>query len=350
MTRKHGGSALLLVGCVIGLYASFVSWSVLQERINTIPYGVDEYGKPIFFNASLVVNAAQALFAALIGLLYSLVAYQRNPFDVFTKNDGQTGNKLLRYFCLVALTSSISSPIGYQLMKHVDYLVYLLAKSCKLIPVMIVHTALYRTRFLLEKHVVALMVTAGVAVFTLAHSKKKQALSVDDNDPILGVFLLAVSMILDGLMNSTQDQIFKLQRTTKLEAKVTGATLMTVLNLLVFVLTAGYTILFNFNQIKYTVGFIHRYPEVLLNVVSFAALGAVGQVFVFIILEKFDSLVLVTATVTRKMISMILSVVLFGHYLNMRQWIGVALVFGGIGYEALLKILSTKSTTKMKKS
>lgn len=340
MTRKHGGSAFLLVGCVLGLYASFVSWSVLQERINTRPYGIDQNGNPTFFKAALVVNAAQALFAALTGLVYSLVAYQRSPLDVFTKNDKQTANKLLRYFCLVALTSSISSPIGYQLMKHVDYLVYLLAKSCKLIPVMIVHTALYRTRFLVEKHIVALLVTVGVAVFTLAHSKKKEKMALDDNDPILGVFLLGVSMVLDGLMNSTQDQIFKIQRTSKVPAKVTGATLMTVLNLLVFVLTAGYTVVFNFDEITYTLRFIQEYPEVLLNVLSFAALGAVGQVFVFIILERFDSLVLVTATVTRKMISMILSVVLFGHYLNARQWVGVALVFGGIGYEALLKIVS----------
>ena len=39
-------------------------------------------------------------------------------------------------------------------------------------------------------------------------------------------------------------------------------------------------------------------------------------------------------TVTRKMFTMIISVVAFGHRLTSMQWLGVGLVFGGIGWEA----------------
>lgn len=42
-------------------------------------------------------------------------------------------------------------------------------------------------------------------------------------------------------------------------------------------------------------------------------------------------------TVTRKMLSMIFSVVAFGHSLSSMQWLGVGLVFGGIGAEAEMK-------------
>ena len=52
---------------------------------------------------------------------------------------------------------------------------------------------------------------------------------------------------------------------------------------------------------------------------------------------NFGSVTLVTVTVTRKMLTMILSVVYYGHSLNHKQWMGVALVFGGIGFEAYLK-------------
>ncbi len=41
-----------------------------------------------------------------------------------------------------------------------------------------------------------------------------------------------------------------------------------------------------------------------------------------------------TVTVTRKMVTMILSVIAFGHHLSSMQWLGVGLVFGGIGVEA----------------
>lgn len=53
-------------------------------------------------------------------------------------------------------------------------------------------------------------------------------------------------------------------------------------------------------------------------------------------LSIFGSLLLVTVTVTRKMLTMIISVVWFGHALTGMQWLGVGLVFGGIGIEAEL--------------
>jgi solute carrier family 35 (UDP-galactose transporter), member B1 len=53
-------------------------------------------------------------------------------------------------------------------------------------------------------------------------------------------------------------------------------------------------------------------------------------------LSHFGSLLLVTVTVTRKMLTMIISVIWFGHRLTPMQWFGVALVFGGIGIESEL--------------
>ena len=47
-------------------------------------------------------------------------------------------------------------------------------------------------------------------------------------------------------------------------------------------------------------------------------------------------MLLVTVTVTRKMFTMILSVVAFGHRLSHMQVLGVGLVFGGIGVEAAI--------------
>lgn len=48
-------------------------------------------------------------------------------------------------------------------------------------------------------------------------------------------------------------------------------------------------------------------------------------------------MILVTVTVTRKMLTMMLSVVAYGHSLTELQWLGVGLVFGGIGIEAKIK-------------
>ena len=66
-------------------------------------------------------------------------------------------------------------------------------------------------------------------------------------------------------------------------------------------------------------------------------------------LSIFGSLLLVTVTVTRKMLTMIISVVWFGHSLSSMQWLGVGLVFGGIGIEAELNKREKRAKEKAKR-
>lgn len=66
-------------------------------------------------------------------------------------------------------------------------------------------------------------------------------------------------------------------------------------------------------------------------------------------LSTFSSVLLVTVTVTRKMFTMILSVVAFGHRLTRMQWLGVGLVFGGIGVEAAIARREKQAKEKAKK-
>jgi len=42
-------------------------------------------------------------------------------------------------------------------------------------------------------------------------------------------------------------------------------------------------------------------------------------------------------TLTRKLFTMLLSVLVYNHKLTLGQWVGAAVVFGGIGVEAWVK-------------
>ena len=66
-------------------------------------------------------------------------------------------------------------------------------------------------------------------------------------------------------------------------------------------------------------------------------------------LSIFGSLLLVTVTVTRKMLTMIISVLWFGHSLSSMQWLGVGLVFGGVGIEAELSKREKKAKEMAKR-
>lgn len=101
-------------------------------------------------------------------------------------------------------------------------------------------------------------------------------------------------------------------------------------------------------ELSSAIAFLSRHPRALKDVLGFAACGAVGQVFIFYTLSKFSSLLLVTVTVTRKMLTMLLSVFCFGHSLTGGQWLGVLLVFGGVGAEGIVQRKEKKAKERAK--
>ena len=83
--------------------------------------------------------------------------------------------------------------------------------------------------------------------------------------------------------------------------------------------------------------FITSHPTCAGPIIAFATLGGLGQLFIFETIQHFGSLTLVMVTVTRKLVTMLLSVVVFRHRLSLGQWAGVGVVFSGIGVEAGVK-------------
>ncbi|KAL1971107.1 hypothetical protein VTN77DRAFT_58 [Rasamsonia byssochlamydoides] len=357
--------------CVAGIYASFLSWAVLQEAITTTPYPVrpptaEEPDPPTeLFTFSIVLNTIQSAFAAITGFLYlyfSTPKGQKVP-SIFPNR------RILLPLILVSITSSLASPFGYASLGHIDYLTFILAKSCKLLPVMFLHITLFRKRYPLYKYAVVLLVTLGVATFTLYHpgTTKKMAASTTSGRSLYGLFLLFINLLLDGLTNTTQDHVFS---SPHLYTRYTGPQMMVAQNFLSTVLTVTYLLTTPYllspsnsaipsllplqippsasTELSSAISFLSRHPQALKDVLGFAACGAIGQVFIFYTLSKFSSLLLVTVTVTRKMLTMLLSVFWFGHSLTRGQWLGVLLVFGGVGAEGIVQRQEKKAKERAK--
>ena len=285
------------------------------------------------------MNTIQSLVATLLGYLYVLsTRTATSPLPIFPSR------AILPPLCLVALTSALASPFGYASLAHVDYITFILAKSCKLLPVMFLHVTLYGKRYPFYKYGVVALVTGGVALFTLSSksSSKKKSSPSGGGSSAYGLLLLSINLLFDGLTNSTQDDIYARFR------PYSGAQMMTALNLLSSLLTSLYLLLSphilpllnlsaagagNADELSSALTFLHSHPQVLRQIFGFALAGGVGQIFIFATLSHFGSLLLVTVTVTRKMLTMLLSVLWFGHRLSGWQWVGVGLVFGGVGVE-----------------
>jgi len=276
------------VGKVLGLRWSSadgndsisLTWGVLQEKITTTNYGTEARQEK--FTYSIVMNTVQAFFAAILGYFYTLSTRNSSSDKPIFPSTAIVGPLLL-----VAATSSLSSPFGYASLAYVDYITFILAKSCKLLPVMFLHVTLYRRKYPFYKYAVVALVTLGVAIFTLHQPGGGKKKGSQSGNSVYGLTLLGINLLLDGLTNSTQDDInakFK---------PFSGQQMMCALNVMQTLLMTAFLFLAPYiaesplgayvdipNQLEPALEFMQKHPAVLYDVLGFAAAGAIGQLFI----------------------------------------------------------------------
>lgn len=91
-------------------------------------------------------------------------------------------------------------------------------------------------------------------------------------------------------------------------------------------------------------GFVDRHPTVLMQLAMLAICGALGQLFIFIMVADFGPLPCSIITTSRKFFTVLGSVFLFGNKLLPRQWVAAIIVFAGL----FLDSMYGKATDKKK--
>ncbi|KAF9577520.1 UDP-galactose transporter, partial [Lunasporangiospora selenospora] len=287
------------------------------EKVSTTPYGQEESRFKFF----IFLNLVQAIFASA-----TAVAYLR----LQKKTLAMPSRMLLGKYFQVAFSNAIASPFSYAALKHIDYPTMILTKSCKLIPVMCMNILLYRRRFPTYKYVCVALITLGVSGFMLLGADEHKAKKGASNSSLYGMLLVLINLAIDGITNSTQDQIFQ-------TFKVTGQEMMCFMNLFMAAFMSIWLINPFNPELGNALAFCQAHPAIIKDIVLFCICGALGQCFIFYTLEQFGSLSLVTVTVTRKLFTILLSVVAYGHTMNIGQSLMVGVVFSGIGLEAYVK-------------
>lgn len=367
-------SFLRLGLCVLGVYSMFLLWAIAQERLS-VPFQSVDGTSADKFESPLFMGTCQSALSALSALVY--LSVRRKPHQTLTDllglspplpaaqtnghpHNGHAKHKpdtrwsaralLLRYLqCALFITSA--APFGFAALSHISYPAMVLGKSCKLVPVMLMNVLLYRRAFAPHKYLVVALVTAGITFFMAfgSSSSKKHAASPTgaDGHPALrhnalGIAYLLVNLALDGATNSTQDEIFARHR-------VSGQQMMLWINVFCTLLTAALSALplphipvlhpsaAGTAELSGALAFVRAHPSVVSPLAQFALTGALGQLFIFETLQHFGSLTLVTVTLTRKLFTMLLSVVVYNHKLTLGQWAGAGIVFAGISVEAWVK-------------
>lgn len=197
-------------------------------------------------------------------------------------------------------------------------------------------------RYQLYEYVGVFLISVGVGIFSIkpTHGDGEPVARGDGlsylASLILGLGLVLSNLILDSLTLSLQDRI------TVANPHLSALQVMWRINAWASVLHVAYlipdAIIFGAgSSTVHALHFIFCKQKVARDILLFGLAAAVGQIFVFNIINESNGLILVIATLCRKVVSMALSVFLYNHHLSVRQFIGILCVFGG----ASIKPLST---------
>lgn len=233
---------------------------------------------------------------------------------------------------LLAFGSTIASMVA---LRYVTFITRILGKSCKSIPVMVMGLFLGKS-YALKKYVSVVVLSLGVAVFLVGTAHEKQHKAVDLHEThheahhnahvhertpnvLLGFSLLVLSLLFDGATGALEDKYME-------QFHIGAFDLMYAVNMYKCVFAA-----IGMVAMGEIPTFVDQVGPSLPNLMLLSLTGAMGQAFIFFTISKFGALTTSIIGTCRKVLSIVLSVVLFGHILSLEQSVGLAVSFLGIG-------------------
>ncbi|KAI3436633.1 hypothetical protein D9Q98_006049 [Chlorella vulgaris] len=302
-------STVILLFCVAGIYGSYLTQGVVQEALSTKQFGAD--GARFAYLSSL--NAVQCWVCFLWAALLLVCFDKREP--------GVEYPPITAYW-RPAVTNCVGPACGLHALKYISYPAQVLAKSSKLIPVMLMGSVLHGKRYSMLEYVCCLAISAGVGLFGMKSSSKVTGKLASPNAP-LGYTLCLINLVLDGYTNAAQDEIHKRHKH--------GSALQMMCWMNFWCGLYYLPILFVFSNVGAELAtFCLQHPEAAYDVLLFCLCGAVGQLFIFATIKRFGSLLNTLVTTTRKFFNILLSVMWNANPLLPQQWAAVLLVFTGL--------------------
>jgi solute carrier family 35 (UDP-galactose transporter), member B1 len=336
-----------LVCYVIGLYTAFIYWGYLQEKItstNYFPSSADgsevTTGMPSKWQYPFSLNVFMAFATFFIASLGDLFDPSKNKTSIWV-------------YSRPAITCALGSPIGYMALDYISFPLVVLVKSSKPVPVMLVGIFLYNKSYPWYKYVSVLLLCSGIALFSFKSPSKSPSPSSSTHDEVdlwtqcFGILLVGLNVFLDGYTNNQQDYIFEKYHSTSLQM-MKSVNLWQILYLILYLLF-GYFLWGQDSELwKSSQLFLHC-PQLQFDILLFCLCAAIGQLFIFAVMKEFGSLMWVTLSITRKLFTIVISIVIFRHQISSLQWLGIVAVFLGMSLEVAMNYLNKKDDKKVAK-
>ncbi|KAG1335489.1 UDP-galactose/UDP-glucose transporter 3 [Cocos nucifera] len=310
------GRVMVLAFCVAGIWSAYITQGVLQETVSTKRFGPD--GKR--FEHLSFLNLAQ-----------NVVCFFWSFIMIKLWSSSSAGAAPWWSYWSASITNTIGPAMGIEALKYISYPAQVLAKSSKMIPVMVMGTLVYGIKYTIPEYICTFLVAGGVSAFALSKTSSKTISRLAHPNAPLGYALCFLNLAFDGFTNATQDSI------TTRYPKTTAWDIMLGMNLWGIIYNVVYMFGWPHARGFKAVQFCREHPEAAWDILLFCLCGAIGQNFIFLTISRFGSLVNTTITTTRKFVSIVVSSLLSGNPLFPKQWGSVVMVFSGLTFQIFLK-------------
>lgn len=243
------------------------------------------------------------------------------------------------FYACSAVTYLLAMVSSNMALRWVPYPTQVIGKSAKPIPVMILGVLIGHKRYSIQRYCFILTIVAGVVLFMMKENKIGSS-AVSEQVVGIGEVLLILSLSMDGLTGAIQERMRAAHSPTAQHMMLAMNGWSTAILAVAVVLTGE---IFEF------ISFASRFPYVLVNLALLAITGALGQLFIFIMVSSFGPLACSVVTTTRKFFTVLFSVIFFGNALTSTQWWGAFLVFLGLFADAAFGKGAPKKTEKYEK-
>jgi UDP-galactose transporter B1 len=93
---------------------------------------------------------------------------------------------------------------------------------------------------------------------------------------------------------------------------------------LLLYLMMGFTFFGQNSEVARAIYAVSNFPEIQRDIFWFCVCASTGQLLIFAVMKQYGSLVWITVSITRKLLTVLFSVVIFKHNVNAYQWAGIA--------------------------
>ncbi|XP_075145069.1 adenosine 3'-phospho 5'-phosphosulfate transporter 1 [Haematobia irritans] len=301
--RSNSQEAMLLIWCFSGLMVSYLTWGLLQEKIMTQEYYNFDGMKSHFKDSQFLVfsNRILAFIVAILVLQY------KRPM---------TRHKAPLYkYSFASFSNIMSAWFQYEALKFVNFPTQVLAKSCKIIPVMLMGKILSKNKYQCYEYFTAVLISLGMMFFMMGSADSNKTNGVTT---VTGVVLLALYMIFDSFTANWQGDLFKAYAMTPLQ-------MMCGVNLFSTIFTAA--------SLSVQGGFIDslsfatEHPKFVFDIIVLSISSAVGQLFIFYTISVFGPVVFTIIITLRQAAAILLSCLIYHHKISILGILGVMVVF-----------------------